>query len=203
MYDPPCAFPKRTFRRLLHAGLAGASLAAASLIAGCTSTPAAPQSMRDPQANFTAYETFALTTGAGADQAAPSVSLVEGYIRNAITGEMKRKGYVEAAAGATPDVRVEYEAAKAEKLKNNPFRIGVGVGSYGSNVGGSVGVASPSVKNVTEGTLVVHVIESARNAEVWRGTASRELGKGNIEQAQVDAVVVELLADLPARTSPP
>jgi hypothetical protein len=199
MNDPPCALLQT---RLV---LVGIGLVAASLIAGCASNPPAPQSMRDPQANFAAYETFALTTdaGAGADKASPSVSIVEGHIRNAIVGEMKRKGYVEAAAGATPDVRVEYEAAKAEKLKNNPFRIGVGVGSYGSNVGGSVGASSPSVKNVTEGTLVVHVIESARNAEVWRGSASRELRKGNVDQATVDAVVGELLADLPARAAQP
>jgi hypothetical protein len=203
MNDPPVASPKWTSRRLLHAGLAFTSLGTASLLAGCASTPAEPQTMRDPQANFAAYETFALTTGAGADQAAPSVSLVEGYIRNAIAGELKRKGYVEAAAGATPDVRIEYEAAKAERLKNNPFRIGVGVGSYGSNVGGSVGASTPSVRNVTEGMLVVHVIESARNAEVWRGSASRELGKGNIDQAKVDVVVAEVLADLPARASLP
>jgi hypothetical protein len=195
MNDPPCTS--------LHARLALIALGATGLVAGCASNPPAPQSMRDPQANFAAYETFALTTGAGADKAGPSVSIVEGYIQNAIVGEMKRKGYVEAAAGATPDLRVEYEAAKAEKLKNNPFRIGVGVGSYGSNVGGAVGASSPSVKNVTEGTLVVHVIESARNAEVWRGSASRELGKGNIDQAKVDVVVAEVLADLPARASLP
>lgn len=155
--------------------------------------------MLDPQANFGAYRTFVLTPqGEGAGQ---PTSIVEGYIRTAIAAEMKRKGYEEAAAGATADLRVEYEAAKSEKLKNNPFRIGIGVGSYGASGGGSVGVGSPSVKNVTEGALVIHVIDSARNAEAWRSGVTREIGKGSIKQSTVDAAVAEAFKDLPARTA--
>lgn len=173
---------------------------AASLAAGCASAPPKPQSMLDPQANFGAYRTFALPETGGEGQG-PTVSIVDGYIRNAITNEMKRKGYVEAAAGETPDLRVEYEAAKAEKLKNNPFRIGVGVGGYGSHGGGSVGVGSPSVKNVTEGSLVIHVIDTARSAESWRSGVTREIGKGNVQQETVDVAVAEAFKDLPPRTA--
>jgi opacity protein-like surface antigen len=173
---------------------------AASLAAGCASAPPKPQSMLDPQANFGAYRTFALPEAGGGPQG-QTVSIVDGYIRNAIKNEMKRKGYVEAAAGETPDLRVEYEAAKAEKLKNNPFRIGVGVGGYGSHGGGSVGVGSPSVKNVTEGSLVIHVIDTARSAESWRSGVTREIGKGNVQQETVDVAVAEAFKDLPPRTA--
>jgi hypothetical protein len=179
------------------------ALGFAILSAGCTSQAPQPTSMRDPQADFSSYETFALKGGPAADAPGQSVSIVEGYIRTAITTELKRKGYVEAAAGGEPDLRIDYEAASEEKLKNNPFRIGVGVGGYGSNVGGGVGVGSPSVKNVTEGTLVIHAVDPARKAEVWQGRASRELGKGNIEQADVQAGVAELLKDFPSRTGQP
>ncbi len=175
----------------------------AILVGGCASTPQQPQSMRDPQANFAAYRTFAWSAAEGTAASGQPTSIVDGYIRTAIANEMKRKGYEEAATGATPDLRVEYEAAKAEKIKNNPFRIGVGVGSYGSGGGGSVGVGSPSVKNVTEGSLVIHVIDAARNAEAWRSGVTRELGKGNIAQATVNAAVTDAMADLPARTASP
>ena len=172
------------------------------VFAGCTSSPAQPQTMKDPQADFASYKTFALDA-TGAEGSGQAVSLVEGYIRTALVTEMTRKGYVQAEAGATPDLRVDYEAAKADKVKTSPFRIGVGVGGYGGNTGGSVGVSSSGVKNVTEGTLVVHVIDPKRNAEVWRGSAARELGKGNIEQPAVQAVVTELLSELPARSPQP
>lgn len=179
---------------------AGTLVALAAIVAaGCASTPEKPRSMLDPQANFGAYRTFAVLTGnAGSDK---PTSIVDGYIRNAIATEMKRKGYEEAAAAATPDLRIEYEAAKAETLKNNPVRIGIGVGSYGASGGGSVGVGSPSVKNVTEGSLVIHVIDSARNAEAWRSGVSREIGKGGVQQATVNVAVAEAMSDLPARTA--
>jgi hypothetical protein len=186
-----------TLRRT--AAIALAALVAA-LAAGCASSPPKPQSMLDPAANFGNYRTFALQEGGGGASGQP-VSIVDGYIRGAIANEMKRKGYAEAAAGEKADLRVEYEAAKAEKLKNNPFRIGVGVGGYGSNVGGSVGVGSPSVKNVTEGSLVIHVVDTARNAESWRSGVTREIGKGNIRREAVDAAVAEAFEDFPPRTA--
>jgi len=174
-------------------------LCVAALLAGCTGAPQKPQSMVDPQANFAAYRTFALNVPGGG--APGATSIVEGYVRTAIAGEMKRKGYEEAAPGANADLQVEYEAAKAEKLKSNPFRIGVGVGSYGSSGGGSVGVSSSGVRNVTEGSLVIHVIDTARKAEAWRSGVTREIGKGNIQQATVDEAVADAMADLPARTA--
>ena len=73
---------------------------------------------------------------------------------------------------------MSYEAARAEKVKNNPFRIGVGVGSYGGNGGGGVGVSSSGVKNVSEGTLVIHAIDPARKAEVWQGPRVAGAGQG-------------------------
>ena len=190
---------------LLRTSIAVISIAlgGATLTSGCASVPPEPESMRDPQADFSAYKTFALKTDTSAGASGQPVTLVDGYIRKAITAELTRKGYVEAPAGTAADLRIDYEVVRAEKLKNNPFSIGIGVGSYGSNAGGSVGVGSSSVKSVDEGTLVVHVIEPARNAEVWRGRATRELGKGNIEPPAVQGVVVELLSDFPARADQP
>jgi hypothetical protein len=187
-------------RKWMHAM---AAFVAASLAGGCASTPVEPEVMRDAGADFGAYRTYGWFQPPQDDKASPTRSIVDGYVRTAIAKEMKAKGYTEAAAGATPDLTIEYAAASSEKLKNNPFRIGVGVGSYGSNVGGSVGVGSPSVREVKEGSLVVHVIDHAREAEVWRGSIERELGKGGVDQALVQAAVSELMRDFPARGTQP
>ena len=187
--------------QLLRSSLAVVSIAlgAIVLISGCASTPEEPQSMRDPQADFNDYKTFSWKAETSGDKTDQPVSLVDGYIRKAILAELTRKGYVEAAPGTTPDLRIEYETASAEKLKNRPFSVGVGVGSWGGNTGGSVGVGSSSVKNVKEGSLVIHAIDQARNTEVWRGSVSRELGKGNVDPAAVEAAVAKVLSDFPAR----
>jgi hypothetical protein len=108
-----------------------------------------------------------------------------------------------AAEGAAPDLLIEYDAASEQKLKNKPFRIGIGVGSYGSSGGASVGTSTSGVKEVKEGTLVIHVVDPARNAEVWRGTVSRELKEGTVDQGAVNAAVVDAFSDFPRRSAQP
>jgi hypothetical protein len=73
------------------------------------------------------------------------------------------------------------------------------MGSWGGNVGGSVGVGSPSVKNYQEGSLVIHAIDATRNAEVWQGSVSGELGKGSVAQAAITQAVARAMKDFPAR----
>jgi hypothetical protein len=175
------------------------ALATSLLTAGCTSTPPRPYSMRDPQANFATFKTFAWDTGQAAEAPGEPVTIVNGQIRTAIAGELQQKGYAEAVAGAKPDLLLRYETAAAEKLKSNPIRIGIGMGGAGSNGAAGVGVSSPSAKNIREGTLVLRAIDPARNAEVWNGRVSRELGKNGVpDPALIQSAVGDLLREFPA-----
>jgi hypothetical protein len=185
----------------VRVGLAAFALAvgAAALLGGCASQPEQPQSMRDPQADFNAFRTFGWYQDAKPDAAAPPMSLLDSNIRAALKAELTRKGYQEAAAGAAPDLLVDYETVRAEKIKSNPIRIGVGVGSWGGSGGGGVSVGSPGARNVDEGTLVVHVVDPKRKAEVFEGRASRELGKNGADPAVVQSAVADVLRDFPAR----
>lgn len=173
---------------------------ALALVAGCATAPAEPATMKDVQADFSAYRTFGWYPQANSGQ---TRSIVDGYIRTAIENEMQRKGYLLAPEDATPDLLIEYEAASEEKLKSKPFRIGIGIGGYGSSGGASVGTSTSGVKEVKEGTLVIHVVDPARNKEVWRGTVSRELKEGTVDQGAVNEAVVDAFTDFPRRTAAP
>jgi hypothetical protein len=180
--------------------LVSSCLIAATLAAACATPPPEPQSMRDPAANFAEYRTFGwapIPAPAGTD--AP-LQLLDKNIRAAIAAEMKRKGYTESQDN--PDLRISYETAKADKIESNPVRIGVGVGGWGGNVGGSVGVSSPSVRNFTEGKLVIHAIEAAANAEVWQGSIEGRLTQGSVEPAAIQHAVSTAMRDFPARNAP-
>ena len=170
------------------------------LVAGCATAPAEPAVMKDAGANFGAYRTFGWYPQGNSNQ---TQSIVDGYIRTAIANAMQGKGYVAAPEGTRPDLLIEYDAASEQKLKEKPFRIGIGVGGYGSSGGASVGATSSGVKEVKEGSLVIHVVDPARNAEVWRGSVARELKQGTVEPAVVDAAVADAFTDFPARTAPP
>ena len=172
---------------------------ATGLCIGCASTQPQPESMRDPQANFAAYQTFGWTAGASVDDTDAPLKLLDGNLRSAIAAELQRRGYTAAVPGTTPDLLITYETASEQKLENNPVRVGIGVGSWGGNVGGSVNVGSPSVRNYQEGTLVVHAIDTARNAEVWQGRVSKKITKGSTEPAAVAQAVAVAMRDFPGK----
>jgi hypothetical protein len=177
----------------------GLGLLASALVAGCASPPPQPETMRDPAANFAAYRTFGWTAGHTTEASEAPVRLLDANLRAAISDVMKRKGYVEAPAGTTPDLRLAFETASAEKIENNPVRVGVGIGSWGGNFGGSVNMGSPSIRNYQEGTLVIHAIDNARNAEVWQGRVSGKVTKGSLEPAAINQAVAQAMADFPVR----
>ena len=174
------------------------------LVGGCaTNTPT--HVMRDPQAQFDSFKTFAWDAGQETSQVTGEPwSIVNSQIRGAIKGELQQKGYAEATAGAKPDLLLRYETAAAEKIKSNPFRIGIGMGGYGSNGAAGVGVSSSDVKNVKEGMLVLRVIDPVRNAEVWNGRVSRELGKDGVPDPElIKNAVSELLSEFPSPGNAP
>jgi Domain of unknown function (DUF4136) len=177
----------------------GLGLLASALVAGCASPPPQPETMRDPAANFAAYRTFGWTAGGTTEATEAPVRLLDANLRAAISDVMKRKGYVEAPAGTAPDLRLAFETASAEKIENNPVRVGVGIGSWGGNFGGSVNMGSPSIRNYQEGTLVIHAIDNARNAEVWQGRVSGKVTKGSLEPAAINQAVTQAMADFPVR----
>lgn len=168
------------------------------LLAGCASAPPEPESMRDPQADFASYRTFGWLKESDGTADAP-LRMLDGNIRAAIAAELSRRGYVEAPAGTAPDLRIGWQTARAEKLENNPVRVGIGMGSWGGNFGGSVSMGSPSVRSYQEGTLVIHAVDARRNAEVWQGRVSRKITKGSVEPALVSQAVAAAMKDFPAR----
>jgi hypothetical protein len=179
-------------------------LAATLVLASCASPPPAPVSMRDPSADFTKYHSFGWAPATAPDNRDAPLQLLDKNIRAAIANELKRRGYVEAIAN--PDINIAYETASADKIESNPVRVGVGVGSWGGNVGGSIGVGSPSVRNFREGTLVIHAIDRAQNAEVWQGRISGRMTQGSVEAAAVQSAVSAAMRDFPSRVqavSPP
>jgi hypothetical protein len=176
----------------------GIALLALLALAGCASPPPQPESMLDRSVDFNVFRTFGWASAAGTSGNDQPMMMLDRNIRGAIAAEMQRRGYTESPEN--PDLRLSYETTREEKVKSNPVRIGIGVGSWGGSSGGSVSVGSPGVRSYSEGTLVIHAIDAKRNAEVWQGKISSQLTKGSTEAAAVTTVVQAAMRDFPART---
>lgn len=169
------------------------------LLAGltaCAGSPPRQESQIAPTANLSAYRTFGWKRVGDAATEEP-MRIVDANIRTAIRAEFTRRGYQEVESNA--EILLTYDSEAQEKLKSSPFRIGIGVGSFGSNVGGSVNVGTPSVQSINEGRLSIHVIDAAENREVWVGTVEKRIDKKPLDAAGVAQLVALALQDFPVQ----
>jgi len=168
-------------------------------LTGCASqTPPKAQSQSDPDTDVAAYSTFGWQAVPGVDAGDEPLRLLDVNIRKAIRAELTRRGYTE--ADSNPQLLIAYDTEARDKLKSSPFRVGIGLGSFGSNVGGSVNVGSPSVQSYQEGRLVIHVVDAAGNREVWLGTLSGRVDTTKLDEATVARAVALAMQDFPSRS---
>lgn len=171
------------------------------LLAGCASAPPAPESFTSPGVDLTAYRSFGWKVPAGSATAEAPLRIIDTHIRTAISAELTRRGYTEAATA--PELLVDYETLTEDKLRSSPVRLGIGMGSFGGHVGGSVSMGTPDVESYREGRLVIHVLDAAKSQEVWYGTLAERLGKQGVEAPAVARVVGRVLQGFPARPGSP
>jgi hypothetical protein len=167
------------------------------LLAACTTQPSPDrQSETAPDADFSSYSTYGWQP-LPADSADQPIRLLDARIRTAIRAEMSRRGYTE--VDTDPDLRIAWETAADDRVRSSPFRIGIGLGSFGSNVGGSVNVGSPAVQSYREGSLVIHVVNAAENRELWFGSVAGSTDKTSQDADAVARNVALAMQDLPGR----
>ena len=94
---------------------------------------------------------------------------------------------------------------RTKAAKSSPFSVGVGGGSYGSNVGVSGGVSIPVGGSpggevyVTE--LQIQFIRRSTNSIVWEGTARKETETAPADPSGVmQKLATALLADFPGES---
>jgi hypothetical protein len=174
------------------------------VLLGCASGPWQTESTTAPGADIAAYASFgwrSASDGAG-DATEPPLSIPDAnLLRNAIRAQLIEKGYREVEE--TPDFLVGFEATAHVKEKApNPIRIGVGMGSWGGNVGGGVSTSAPvgseGVTTTRETRLTIRAVDQKSNQEVWVGTATGEIEPGTDADA-VEKAVAGTLERFPAR----
>jgi hypothetical protein len=121
--------------------------------------------------------------------------LSEQHVRAAIFEELRKKGYT--VTSDKPDCRVTYAMSTHERPGAKP-RVGVGVGGGSGGIGGGIGVSLPVGKRERySGEFSIDVIDAAKNAQIWHGTAEAAFTSEEISAKEAEQIVGAILAKLP------
>lgn len=140
---------------------------AISLLGCAGSSGPKPDWETAPDVDISAYSTFAWADGSRG----PPVAILDNQVRSAIRAQLLQKGYVETADAA--DFIVRHETIESETVKqSNPVTIGIGIGSWGRNVGGSVGTSvgvGGKEENLQHNRVTIRALATESDREVWVG----------------------------------
>lgn len=177
-----------TMHRTL-ARLAGA-LSLATLLAGCATAPPDTRTHRAPGVDFDTYRTFSVR--GQALQSERERELLESWMSEAL---------FEAGLepGDDPDLEVRYLAFARDEFSVDQVpgeelvRMRQGYVTWNDY--------ETEVRTVTEGTLVVDVIDTATNRLVWEGRVTQAIERGArlANRQRIRAAVEALSADFPRR----
>lgn len=145
----------------------------------------------DVEADFSRYHTYrwmpvaAAPAGQDADAARASNTLLDRRIRSAVDAAMASKGY--GVAPGSPDVLVAYHTGLKDRVDVTDWGY-VYSGEYWGWTGRDI-----DVQNVTEGTLIVDLVDASTHELLWRGMASGEVNPDRSPQER-DRAMHELVA---------
>ncbi len=141
----------------------------------------------DPQANFNNLKTFSWLSF---PQKAEVNQLVVRRIRDAVTGELEAKGL---RLSSNPDFLIAMHGATKEKLDIQDW-------GYSSPRAAYWGRRDISVRQYTEGTLILDFVDAKSKEMLWRGVASGAVDPGATPEQRtkrINEAVAKLLAKFP------
>ena len=189
---------------------AAALIALGLAVASCATQPQIRTQVA-ANANLASYRTFAFMGKPGTDKDGYK-TLTTQSLERAVSREMQARGYVPAVPGQEPDLVINFNVKEKDKVEGDlgpgGYGWGGGVG-YGRRFGyggyGGYGAGWDDyyngIQTVTEGSLVVDVVDRARNEVVWSGTAVGELTRKVLEHPDetIDKSVAQIFVRYPIK----
>ncbi len=147
----------------------------------------------NPSAVFGNYSTWSFAQDAGSGA---FVSLDGSRIQTAVERELKRKAMRKVPKDEA-DLLANWQIVEEERLEQTGVGLGFGFGR--SNFGWGIS-APPPVREVTEGKIVVELIDTETKEVVWRAASRRYLNESQSPETRrelIDEVVSEMFSKYP------
>lgn len=172
---------------------------ASFVVQACASGPKI-FSNEGPNADFSAYATYNYQTPLDTDKEDGTRSILSNYLINAVDREMQARGYRKTD---NPDLEIQSTLNTKEKITSRSSGPTVGAGYYGyrgrAGYGTTIVYSDPQIRQYTEGTLNVDLVDNAADELAWEGVAIgriRDEALADIESA-ANRVVGEIFLRFP------
>jgi Domain of unknown function (DUF4136) len=173
------------------------------LLSGCA-THGDVRAQVAQNANLAAYRTYGFMPKLGTDKDGYK-TLTTQSLERAVGREMIARGYVPAGPDSQPDLLINFNIKEKDKVEGDVGPGGVwGYGwgrRYGYGYGWGLDDYYNGVTTVTEGSLMIDLIDRVRNEAVWSGTAVAELTRKVLDNpgAHIDQAVADIFARYPIK----
>jgi hypothetical protein len=165
-------------------------------LSACSSTPPEPMVDYKRSHDFSGIKTLAfLPDSGGTSGDSPRVfmsSMQRERIDDALAQAVKKKGITVISDPGKADALLTWHLVAQEKTDVNTYNTGMGMG-YGAGYGyynrraryncWNCGGTEVRVKQYTQGTFIVDIVDPATDQSVWRSVIQSKL-KGEVEQSQ-------------------
>ena len=182
------------------------------LISACSSGPPKPEVDFNPEFNFANAKTVAFYKNSGlvsGDKPLQLSDMQRNRADEALKLALENKGFTFIADPKQADLLLTWHLSTQNKTDVRTYQSAPSYG-YGGHYGGynrysryncwncGGGSTQVSVKDYTEGTFIVDMIDPAANQSVWRGTTQSKL-KSEVEneQAKYNAAAASIFASFP------
>ncbi|HEX2667309.1 MAG TPA: DUF4136 domain-containing protein [Gammaproteobacteria bacterium] len=187
---------KGFFSRPLILALCGAALL---LLAACAPRVYVEQ---DDSAGLQGYHRFAWVTPPAGPVRDPILDsqILESRVHNAVSADLKARGFEEVAADGDPDFMVTYHTSSKQKLESTgaSFSFGI-VDAFPHGFGSVAFPVGNDVQTRDEGTLMLDVIDGKSKRLAWRGWTTGLLNQDNYSDKSVAEAVKNILDKFPAQ----
>lgn len=177
-------------------------------VAGCSSLPKADSDWNQ-EFDFSKVHSYNFIDRAKLRDMTPLTDdITRNRIENAVDKSMKLKQFTLEPDKSKADVLVSYHVTTKDKQDIQTYNVGVNScwNCWGRGPGMGMGYGTDvRVKNYTEGTLIIDMIDTKSNESVWRGTLSAKISNLKTQQERIDAInyaVTTILAQFPPGSQP-
>ncbi|MCY1082165.1 DUF4136 domain-containing protein [Archangium lansingense] len=190
-------------------------LAGALLVLGLAScTTIKTNTNYDPNAvqQVSAYRTYSWLPAKEGGNPRVYNPIIQARVQQAVDRELQARGYQKVEEGQPSDFKVGWHGAIDHKVDVDYINSYYGYGwdpwydpFYGPVAYGGAGVTTPVVREYSEGTLILDVVDADANKLVWRGTAQAELSENvdaNKSQKLINEATHKLLEKFPPQPEP-